>query len=308
MRFVNLTRKAVAALAFFYATSADAQPEDARANARALAEKGDSAFATGRCDRAIPLWKEADAAFTAPSIELRIAHCQALIGRVVDAANTLQTIAQRPLPPDAPEAFKSAQAQAVSELPTVRARVATLELRPPKGVVITRITVDEVEVDAKKTTFAIDPGRHAVRVAAGNATWDGPVQIEDGEHRIVPIHTILEPGPEPSHTLRNVGFVVGGVGVAALGVGTILGIAAIDQSKALDRDCGPSRTACPASDNDRISRLKTFSTLTDVFLGSGVVLVAAGGFLILRDLRSEKPPGKVRLTVGASGIGLSGAF
>ena len=230
------------------------------------------------------------------------------MGHVVEATKTLETIAQRPLAPDAPDAFRTAQAQAVGELPTMRARVATLELRPPKGIAITRITVDEVDVDAKKTTFEIDPGRHAVRVVAGNATWDGPVQIEDGEHRVLPIQTIIEPGPEPSHTLRNVGFVVGGVGVAALGVGTILGIAAIDQGKALDRDCGPSRTACPASDADRISRVKTFSTLTDVFLGSGIVLVAAGGFLVLRDLRAEKPPGKMRLIVGASGVGLTGAF
>lgn len=183
-----------------------------------------------------------------------------------------------------------------------------MELRPPSGVAITRITVDEVDLDAKKTTFQIDPGRHAVRVAAGNATWDGPVQIEDGEHRVLPIRTILEPGAAPSHALRNAGFIVGGVGVAALGVGTVLGIAALDQGKALDRDCGPSRDACPATDNDRISRVKTFSTLTDVFLGSGIVLVAAGGFLVLRDLRAEKPPGKMRLVVGASGVGLTGAF
>ncbi|MGH7280455.1 MAG: hypothetical protein ACRELY_02945 [Polyangiaceae bacterium] len=308
MRFVNVSRCFAATLAFFVATSAHAQSEDARANARALAEKGDTAFATGRCDRAIPLWKEADAAFAAPSIELRIAHCQALLGHVVDAATTLESIAQRPLPPDAPDAFKSAQAQAVSELPTVRARVATLELEPPAGVAITRITVDEVDLDAKKTKFQIDPGRHAVRVAAGNATWDGPVQIEDGEHRVIPIRTILEPGPEPSHALRNVGFLVGGVGLAALGVGTVLGIAALDQGKALDDDCGPSRSACPASDNDRISRVKTFSTLTDVFLASGIVFVAAGGFLVLRDLRTDKALGKVRLVVGASGVGLSGAF
>jgi len=54
----------------------------------------------------------------------------------------------------------------------------------------------------------------------------------------LPIRTIVEAGPEPTHTLRNVGFLVGGIGIGALALSTVLGIAAIDQGKALDRDCG----------------------------------------------------------------------
>lgn len=311
MRFsisTKLTKTAFALALLLGASAASAQTDDARANARALAEKGDAAFATGRCDRAIPLWQDADKAFAAPSIELRIAHCQALLGHVVASAATLQAIAARTLPPDAPDAFRSAQAQAVQELPTVRARVATLELKPPQGVKITRITIDEVDADATKSSVPIDPGRHAVRVTAGSATWDGPVEIQDGEHHELPIRTAVDPGPEPSHTLRNVGFVVGGVGIAALAAGTIFGIAALNQSSALDAECGPQRNACPSTDNDRISRVKTFSTLTDVFLASGVVLVGAGGFLVIRDLRAERPPGKTRLVVGSGGIGVAGSF
>ena len=288
------------------ATNASAQ-DDARAAARALAEKGDSEFATGRCDRAIPLWREADKAFAAPSIELRIAHCQALIGHVVDAAETLDGIARRQLPPDAPDAFKAAQAQAVSELPTVRARVATLEIDLPQGFALSSVTIDEAPIAAKTSAFPIDPGRHAVRIVAGTATWSGPVEVQDGEHHVVRIAAVLEPGPEPSHTLRNVGMIVGGVGIASLAVGTIFGIAAIDKGKPLDNECGPSRTNCPTSENDRITSVKTFSTASDVFLASGAVLFLAGGFLVIRDLRAEKPAPHVRLTVGTSGAFLSAA-
>ncbi len=305
---MRLFARAALPVALLLLVSSAAAQDDARANARALAEKGDSAFATGRCDRAIPLWKEADKAFAAPSIELRIAHCQALIGHVVDAAETLDTIARRQLPPDAPDAFKSAQAQAVSELPTVRARVASLQITLPNGITLSQLTIDEVPFDVKKSTFPIDPGRHAVRVVAGNATWDGPVEIADGEHHTIQMKTILEPGPEPSHTLRNVGLIVGGVGVAALAVGTVFGIAAIDKGKPLDSDCGPSRNNCPTSDADRITTVKTFSTASDIFLGSGAVLFLAGGFLVIRDLRAEKPPPRVRLTVGMLGAMLSGIF
>ncbi|MEO7110308.1 MAG: hypothetical protein ABI183_07735 [Polyangiaceae bacterium] len=292
----------------FLASSAAAQQDDARANARALAEKGDSAFAGGRCDRAIPLWKDADKAFAAPSIELRIAHCQALLGHVVDASQTLDAIARRQLPADAPDAFKSAQAQAVSELPTVRARVATLQINLPSGYALSALTVDEAPFDVKNSSFPIDPGRHAVRIVAGNATWDGPLEIQDGEHHTVQMRTILEPGPEPSHALRSVGLIVAGVGVASLAVGAVFGIAAIDKGKPLDNECGPSRTNCPATENDRITTVKTFSTASDVFLASGAVLFLAGGFLVIRDLRAEKPPPHVRLSVGMSGAMLSGTF
>lgn len=298
----------VLALTASIAPSVHAQDDAARATARGLAEKGDAAFATGRCDRAIPLWQQADAAFAAPSIELRIAHCQALLNHVVDAAKTLTIISNRQLAADAPEAFRSAQQQAVAELPTVRARVATLQVVPPAGTDVTRITVDEVEVPTKLQTFEIDPGRHSVSVSAGKATWSGPLEIQDGEHRVVHVTSILEPGPEPSHTLRNVGLVVGGVGVAALATGAIMGIAALDKSKSLDDDCGPSRTQCPQSANDRITSVKTFSTLSDVFLISGVVVGGVGAYLIIRDVRQERAPGQVKITVGSSGVGLSGTF
>lgn len=295
-------------IAFSLLASSAAAQDDARAAARALAEKGDTEFAGGRCDRAIPLWKDADKAFSAPSIELRIAHCQALIGHVVDAAQTLDAIAKKQLPPDAPDAFKSAQAQAQTELPTVRARVATLQINLPAGITLTQLSVDEVPFAVNASSFPIDPGRHAIRIVAGNSTWDGPLELQDGEHHTLQMRTILEPGPEPSHTLRNVGLIVGGVGVAALAVGTIFGIAAIDKGKPLENECGPNHNQCPASENDRITTVKTFSTGSDVFLASGAVLFLAGGFLVIRDLRQDKPAPHVRLSVGMSGAMLSGTF
>lgn len=303
----------LAAVAFTLCASlaqgARAEDDASRAAARQLAEKGDAAFATGRCDRAIPLWKQANAAFAAPSIELRIAHCQALLNHVVDASNTLRSIVSHPLAPDAPEAFRSAQQQAASELPTVRARVATLQVVPPAGLAVTRVAVDEVDIPpASGQTFDIDPGRHSVSITAGTATWSGPLELQDGEHRTVHVRSVLEPGPEPSHTLRNVGLVVGGIGVAALATGTVMGIAALDRSKSLDADCGAARTDCPPEANDRITSVKTFSTLSDVLLGSGVVFAGVGVYMIIRDARQDRAPGKMRITVGARGVGLSATF
>src|SRR5215475_5923563 len=95
-----------AAIAILVISSAVAAParadppapaSDPRVEAREIAERGDAQFDAGRCDKAIPLWKEAAAKFRAPTIGLRIARCQALVGKVVEAAKTLEAITKEPL-------------------------------------------------------------------------------------------------------------------------------------------------------------------------------------------------------------------
>src|SRR5688572_1319070 len=101
----------------------EAPPDRERAEAKELAQKGDAAFGSGRCDKAIALWRKAATKFHAPTILLRIARCQALIGKVVDATLTLEEIAADKLPADAPRPFVEAREAAVQELPAVRARI-----------------------------------------------------------------------------------------------------------------------------------------------------------------------------------------
>src|SRR5438067_291363 len=118
--------KRAAAIAIIWLSSVVAAParadppaSDPRAEAREIAERGDAQFDAGRCDKAIPLWREAAAKFRAPTIVLRIARCQALVGKVVDAAATLESITKEPLEPDASAAFEEAKQQAERDLKNV---------------------------------------------------------------------------------------------------------------------------------------------------------------------------------------------
>ncbi|MDB4997628.1 MAG: hypothetical protein JWM74_5060, partial [Myxococcaceae bacterium] len=165
----------------------------ARALARGLAEKGDAAFGMGRCDQAIPLWKEAARAFYATTIALRIAHCQALLGHVVEATATLEAMTKEPLPATAPDAFLAAQAQALAELPSVRDRVATLIIEEPHPRPVTAVAIDDVPLDPSKLRYPVDPGRHRVSISTGNASWEGLLTFSDGQKRTLVTTTVLVP-------------------------------------------------------------------------------------------------------------------
>src|SRR5690349_10099649 len=79
--------------------------DELRAEARVIAEQGDAQFDAGRCDKALPLWRAAESLFHAPTILLRIARCQTLLGQVVEATRGLEAIVAEPLRPEAPAPF-----------------------------------------------------------------------------------------------------------------------------------------------------------------------------------------------------------
>jgi hypothetical protein len=289
------------------AAAAQSEPpaEDGRTRARQIAGQGDTEFASGRCDRAIRLWKEADAVFSATTIELRIAHCQALVGHVVDAAATMDAIVNKTLPPDAPEPFVTAKEQAAAELPALRARIATLELAAPAGA---EVWIDEEKRPPNLRGYAVDPGRHRIRIQKGAEVGEKVVDLGDGEKRTLTVSTFLEKPPPTKRPGRTAGFILGGSGIAVLGVGSVLGVLALSQSAELDDRCGPSHTACPPEDQEKISGLKSKALAANLVIGAGAALLATGGFLLWQSTRTDQAPGRVRLKVSGLGAGLDARF
>jgi hypothetical protein len=161
----------------------------ARAEARKLAEKGDAAFSEGRCDKAVDLWQEANAKFHAPTILVRVAQCQALLGKVVEATATLETVADARLAPDAPGAFVDAQNRAKAELPKLRARIVRIRLIINKSNlrVMPALEIDNIKMPRAAGDFNVNPGEHHVRVIAGDASWDATVRLSDGDVREVTV-------------------------------------------------------------------------------------------------------------------------
>lgn len=283
----------------------DAEGTDHRAQARALAESGDAEFAKGRCDRAVPLWQQAESLFPAPTLLLRVARCEALLGQVVNAATMLQQILEQQLPPDAPEAFTEARDEAIRSLPRVRARIATLRVDVAgEGAVV---TLDDGVIRAGEP-LPVDPGAHSVSVRAGDATWESNVTLGDGEVRTLAVSVVSRHGVPETPAQRKVGYVLGGVGLAAVVVGAVVGVTALATASSLGNTCGADRSQCPSSAQSDIDSLRMRSLLADLSLGGGAALVIAGAVVTLTSPPAKEPPARLEILPTAGGMVLRGVF
>jgi hypothetical protein len=276
----------VAAIAVVLAGGPARADEGLRAEAKSLAGLGDAQFYAGHCENALPLWRKAEATFHATTILLRIARCQAQLGKVVDASSTLGAIVEEHVRADAPPAFFVAREEARRELPSVRARVATLRLLVRAGSADAPVVVDVDGVTAPRgaTSFPLDPGDHVVHVRAGDDAWRRDVHLAPGELLAcdVPLWVRVTPTPRPQ---RTVGLATFGAGVAALSVGLGAAIAG-------------------ASTNTP-ERATALTSVAAGGIGGGVALVVAGGFLLVTEPRPAPP---LRLSLSPTSARLSVDF
>ncbi len=278
----------------------DAAPDDRRARARELADQGDAAFSIGRCDRAIPLWRQAEQAFHAPTILLRIARCEALLGKVVDATATLESITAEKPGPDAPQPFVEAFATAQHDLPSVRSRIATLmvEVRAAAPVAAS-VEIDDRPVSATQSAHRVDPGPHRVRVRARDTVWEQTLELEDAETKHLEVLLTLETPQHKVSAQRWLGYGLGGLGLVAMAIGGAFGYAALQTSNSLSDVCGADRKHCPPDRQGDLDKLQTDALVADVTLGAGAALFVAGGVLLLTEPRREQP----RVKLAPSGLG-----
>src|SRR5262249_3538830 len=116
---------------------------DPQADARALGERGLTLFQAGRWEEAYTVFAEANGLYHAPTLVLYMATCRRNQGRLVEARALYQQVMSEPLPKDAPERFKKAQAQAHEDADAVAARIPLLKVaRSGPGSASARITVD----------------------------------------------------------------------------------------------------------------------------------------------------------------------
>lgn len=265
-----------------------------------------------------------------PQVRFHIALCQERLGHWIDAADGYEAAAkQAQLEGSAPEVLKVAPELAKK----LRTRIPRLTIVVSGGPAKT-LTIDGraiVPDDAKR--MQLDPGKHLV--AANDQNWNTvreEVMLVDGDDKTVTIklatpEPIAQPGapanaPEPEpyrapppvlpndsgHTGAALG--IGTLGLVGVGVGFVfLGLRGKKVSD-LDAQCPDNK--CPASAQSDIDKAHTYTTVSRIGFGVGIVAIAAAVVILVSDPKSEPPKTAGKLSpwapAGTAGIGLQGAF
>ncbi|MGH7272235.1 MAG: PEGA domain-containing protein, partial [Polyangiaceae bacterium] len=180
---------------------AHAQVGDAeRATARDLFKQGDKLQRSGDFAAALDTFQRAEQIFSAPTNMLRIAECEAALGRFAESAESYRAVMRTPLPAGAPAAFKGAVGQARSELAQVEPRVPKLIVSvEPQGLDKEQMQVDGQNVPAALIgePMPLDPGTHTVIVSApGYASTEQRVTLAEHDSKSLPV-TLQPVAPAP---------------------------------------------------------------------------------------------------------------
>jgi hypothetical protein len=159
------------------------------------------------------------------------------------------------------------------------------------------------------TAIPVDPGDHVVRATApGKRPFVESFVMSPGATRTVrvllsaedPATPALALAPEtheaPAHagssTRRTWGLVVGGAGVALVGVGAYFGLNAFSMKHTAEGECSAAGQ-CTQAGLDAMSSMKTSETVSTITTLAGAAALAGGVYLVLTSSSSNQDPASV---------------
>jgi hypothetical protein len=200
-----------------------------------------------------------------------------------------------------------------------RLTVRVVEAATMQGVEVRRDGVP-LKTAELGTAAPLDPGTHLIEgVAPGHRTWSAHVVLaSSGNTEVtVPALELVAPGQEntpppappraaedPGSSQRTVGVLVGGGGLALLGVGAVFGVIAGSTNADALANCNTQvePTRCNQQGLDLTDEARTQALLSTIFLVAGGAAVVAGGVIYLT------APVKITPTASSSGLGLSASL
>ncbi len=331
---------ALAALGLGRPARADPDDTERRTASEALFAQGKLLQDKGDYEHACPKFAEVTRLLPGKiGALLQLATCYEAAGKIASAKTSYEAAERAATAADDPRAA-TAHGKSASLAP----RVPRLTLIVPpavqtlKGFTLQR---DALDLGAPQwgAPIPLDPGRHLVSASApGKKPWSTPVDVAEGasvsveipplddEARaaLAPLPGVSAPTPAPaihpplipaSGGVRPWVWIVGGAGLAMLGVAAGFGIDGLFAKSALAEHCGPDygSTLCkettatydPTADNARKSRGLA------VFVGVGgagaIALGAAVVGFASAPASGTTPAGRVQVipVVGGNGAGLT---
>jgi len=239
------------------------------------------------------------------------------------------------------EGNEAREAFAKEHIDAIEPRLARLRINAEAtpGLVIRR-DGQEIAAAAIGTPIPVDPGTHTIEATApGYSVWSTYIEFKAAaEAKTVAVPKLT---PQPAHegagaggtrpeaaapagdgggTRRIAGIAIGGAGVAALGVGVVLGIVAAGEASSAEDDAAlcPGKVCSPEG-REAIDAASTKALVSTVGVGVGVAAIGVGAFLILTAGGSQavtKEAGRLRSAArvvpvigpGGGGVSVVGAF
>jgi hypothetical protein len=161
-----------------------------------------------------------------------------------------------------------------------------------------KVTIDGQPSDEKlegKAMF-VDPGPHTFRFEIpGEKPIDQQIVVREGEkNRAISVSWqkadapqnpggATPPPPEPESKPNHVpAYIAGGVGIVALGVGTVFAIIGTGDYNDLKNSCGQTKSCT----DDQVSPVKTKILVADIAFGVGIVAIGTAVVLYLTETGS----------------------
>ncbi len=203
---------------------------------------------------------------------------------------------------------------AESELRKLEPRLSRLTIRVSERARIDGIQVKRGEVEVPSaawgTAVPVDPGDVELSATApGYEKWSRTVEVEERKDLEVEVPQLValpppaKPKPKPPakdpaedddrQLKRTLAYVAGGVGIAAVGVGSYFGLRALSKGKESEDHC--TDTLCSARGVELDEQASTAATVSNIAFGVGVVALGAGAFLYFT---SAPPPEDAKKTTG----------
>jgi hypothetical protein len=314
----------------------DQQAENIAA-ARSLGIQGVQLAEAGKCKEAIEKLARAEALYHAPTILGRLGECQVNVGQIVLGSENLNKVVREQLAPNAPNAFRDAQARAKKALDAALLRIAhlTVEIEPTDvdaSVTVGGTTVPKALIGAERPT---DPGSHeVVATAEGYLPAKTNVSLSEGSRHSITLKLEPDPNavaaqpaepvapppapippappatPPPAAKNNTLSYVLLGVGAAGIVVGSVTGVMAMGAEN--DLDC-PDKE-CRGSNIDKLDSANTLALVSTIGFGVGIASAAVGTILLFTGKSDDAPSAKyeprlkAHAFVGLGSVGVAGSF
>jgi len=296
------------------------------ATAEALFRDGRRLLDEGRYDEACVKLAESQAQDPASGTLINLALCYEKQGKLATAwahYRSAAVLARKDGRADRVTTAERKTAELEGRVPHLILRVAH-----PRPGMEARWSDVRIGAGAFDTPIPLDPGTYVVTVSApGFKDFSETLSIAETESRtlVVPdleasdagsvapaIPPPIAPPPpqaaparatDEENDSRLLGFVVGGVGLVGLGLGTYFGLSSLDAYSEAERAC-PTHHGCDGSVRSTRDEATTQAWISNVSLAVGIVATGAGAWLLFgsADKPSESVSVRVSPTAGGAEV------